>query len=596
MTITSAARGNGSWARVVAQLTAQFVGFAVLLFVTRFLLRPHLVPQMDQECHVGGIAIDVLAHGVRFPISTYAPNEYDNGSFFSGLLAAASFTLLGRRVLALKLVTHLIVAAGAVAALWLLRGCLDELGVTGRRSRGVAVVVLVIALALAPRVVTLFSTYAVGNHAEGSAIDTILLALFSRRLPRRSALRTAAFWAVVGFALYVNKGTVLVLPVLAAAELWLVWPWYRHLLAAVTGLVLGMIPELLMVLLQHRAGWGMMGWVTIASKEQRNSHAFPGPFFDTLLFLGEYRVALLAAWALAIAVGVALLIRSARRSHPVLTLALVIGVTCAHLAMLAVMAKSGLDAYVIYGYPTLVVLLAVLAAVICDGATRRWGERAGAWLGAATVATAFALYRPDAMSWGLPNVEAWWRDRASAACSWRFAEGFERETDYGLTPGQSREQHAIERCRSLSETPQVLDCIGGIARELEWRQPGGRVNGGPPAELTPAERLVYAYQYGTHRKGNAAVCADFTDPDLTAACTAAVQLECLHYGDLYTKLVTGRGLARPACVVPAPPVDGYWAATRNDLFSRTGGARPDLTRAWGDDDLRACQPVFDACY
>ena len=596
MTITSAAPGTGSRARIGWQLAAQFVGFAVLLFVTRFLLRPHLVPQMDQECHIGGIAIDVLAHGVRFPISTYAPNEYDNGSFFSGLMAAASFALLGRRVLALKLVTHLIVAAGAVAALWLLRGCLDELGVTSRRARGVGVTVLVIALALAPRVVTLFSTYAVGNHAEGSAIDTILLALFSRRLQRRSALRTAAFWAVVGFALYVNKGTVLVLPILAAAEMWLAWPSYRHLLAAATGLVLGMVPELQMVALQHHAGWGMMGWVTITSKEQRNAQAFPRAFFDTLLFLGEYRVELLVAWALAIAVGVALLIRSARRSHPVLTLAVVISVTCTHLAMLAVMAKPGLDAYVIYGYPTVVVLLAVLAAAICAEATRRWGDRAGAWVCAATIAAAFALYRPDAMSWGLPNVEAWWRDRASAACSWRFAEGFERETDYGLTPGQTREQHAIERCRLLSETPQVLDCIGGIARELEWRQPGGRVNGGPPPELTAAERLAYAYQYGTHRKGNAAACTDFTDPDLAAACAAAVQLECLHYGDLYTRLVTGRSLARPACVVPAPPMDGYWAATRSDLFSRSGGVTPNLTRAWGDDDLRACQPVFDACY
>ena len=56
----------------------------MLLFVTRFVARAHLVPQTDQECYIGGIAVDVLAHGVRFPLLVYAPNEYDNGSFFSG--------------------------------------------------------------------------------------------------------------------------------------------------------------------------------------------------------------------------------------------------------------------------------------------------------------------------------------------------------------------------------------------------------------------------------------------------------------------------------------------------------------------------------
>jgi hypothetical protein len=614
MSTLGLAGASRSWSRTAALLIAQFAGFAVLLFVTRFIARGHLVPQMDQECHVGGIAVDVLAHGIRFPLLVYGPNEYDNGSFFSGLLAAVSFALLGRSVLALKLVTHLVSAAGAVATLWLLRGCLDELGLTNRRVRWVAATALVIALALAPRVVTLFSTYAVGNHAEGSAIDTILLALFSRRLHTRSGMRTAGFWALVGFALYVNKGTVLVIPVLGAAEIFLAWRSPLRLAAAAGGFVLGVLPELQMVALQYRAGWGMMGWVTIASKEGRNSQAFPQAFFDSLLFLGEYRIELLAAWVLAIAVGVALLVRSGiryqrdgRRGFPLgesasppavppLTLAMVVSVTWLHLAALTVMAKSGLDAYVIYGYPTLVVLFALFLASVCAQASVRWGEGAGAWAGAAAIALSLVLYRPDAVTWGSAKVAALWQNRAGAACSWRFAEGFERETDYGLTPGQTREQHAIERCRSLSEDAQILDCIGGIARELEWRQPNGRVDGEPPAELSQRERRAYAYQYGTHRKGNVAACGDFASPDLTATCAAAVELECLHYGDLYTQLVTGRGLARPRCPVPEPPIDGYWAATRLDLLSRTAGTAPNLTRAWGDDDLRACRTVFDACY
>jgi hypothetical protein len=347
----------------------------------------------------------------------------------------------------------------------------------------------------------------------------------------------------------------------------------------------------------------------MAAKEGRNSQAFPRAFLDTLWFIGENRVALLVVWALAIGTGAAALIGLARRPRraragaldgqsggPPVTLALVLAVTGLHLAMLTVMAKPGLDAYVIYGYPTVSVLVAVLAALLCARAAARWGQRAGGWVGAATIALLIVIYRPDAMRWDAAKVGVWWHDGAAAACSWRFAEGFERETDYGSTPGQGREQHAIERCRSLSEDAQILDCIGGIARELEWRQPGGRVRGNPPPQLTPAERLAYAYEYGTHRKGDRSVCADFLDADLTETCTAAVILECLHYADLYTKLVAGQGVVRPACEVPAPPLEGYWAATRRDLLSRTGGTTPNLTRAWGDDDLRACQSVFDACY
>ncbi len=80
-------------------------------------------------CHIGSIAVDVLAHGIRFPLLVYAPVEYNNGSFFSGLLTAVSFSVLGRNVLTLKLLTFLVSIAGAVATLWLLRGCL-------RRARG----------------------------------------------------------------------------------------------------------------------------------------------------------------------------------------------------------------------------------------------------------------------------------------------------------------------------------------------------------------------------------------------------------------------------------------------------------------------------
>jgi len=585
---------------------AEFAGFAVLLFITRFIARAHLIQQMDQECFIGGVAVEVLAHGIRFPLLVYAPNEYDNGSFFSGLLAAVSFTLLGRNVLALKLVTHLISTAGAVATLSLLRDALTEMGLTSRRIRWIATAVLVVVLALAPRPVTVFSLIAVGNHAEGAAIDTILLALFSRRVHARA--RTAPVWALVGLALYLNKGTFLVIPVLGAAEIALAWRSPRQVMAPLACFILGAIPELLVIAQRHA-----MGWATMLVKGERNSQAFPYAFFQTLLLLGEYRVELLAAWGVALAAGVAWFVRSHEQSHPAeaggivkfsarsvggrpFTLGIVTAVALLQLILLSVMARSGLDAYVIYVYPSLAILFSLLVARVCASARARWGERTEIWAGIAAILITLVLYRPDALTWGLPKVTALWRNHAGAVCSWRFAEGFEREYDYHLASlGPSREQHAIQRCRSLSEADQILDCIGGIARELHWRHQG-QVDGAPPAELSAAERRAYAYDYGTHRKGKSEACSDFRSPELATMCAGAVQTECLLYADIYTRLVSAQGLARPRCPLVEPPMNGFWAATRLDLLTRTGGTRANAKLAWGDDDLRNCKPVLDECY
>src|SRR4051794_7532526 len=92
-----AAAARGFAPRTLVVLLGELIAFAALLFVTRYLARGHLAVQMDQECHIGGIAAEVLGHGVRFPLVAYAPNEYDNQSFYSGLLAALSFSLIGRR-------------------------------------------------------------------------------------------------------------------------------------------------------------------------------------------------------------------------------------------------------------------------------------------------------------------------------------------------------------------------------------------------------------------------------------------------------------------------------------------------------------------
>lgn len=592
--------------RAAARVSAELVGFAMLLFVTRFVLRSHLIPLIDQECHIGGIAIDVLAHGVRFPLLVYAPNEYDNGSFFSGLLAACSFALLGRSVLALKLVTHLVSAAGAVATLWLLRGCLDEVGVTDRRARWAATAALAIGLASAPRVVTLCSMYAVGNHTEGSAIDVMLLALFSRlaHRPSRSTVSTTAFWALVGLALYLNKGTVLVIPVLALAEIALARQVPLRLVAALGGFLVGMLPELLVIAERHGRGWS-----TMSAKPK--VHGFPQAFLDDLVTLGEHRIELLALWGAGIVVGGALLaarIGRRRRSAgatsaatppsdvPPVTLAMVLAFTCLHLAALTVMAQGGADSYSIYGYPTVVVLSALTIAWICLRIDARRGRRQATLAAVVATASMLLVYRPDALAWKPAAVSALWRDSEAAACSWRFAEGFEREHQDGpASAGTTREQYAIERCRSLSDQDQVLDCIGGIARELNWRR-NGTVPGEPPAGLSATERHAYAFYWGTHRMGALERCSDFSSPELTADCVAAVRLECLVFTDVLTRMAFARGLPRPECRLPEPPMNGYWAAMRRDLLARPSGEAPDLPPASGDNDLRACEPVLRACY
>src|SRR3989442_399484 len=87
--------------RRIAQIGAQLAAVFALLFVARFVCMGVLVVRMDQECHLGGIAVEVLAHGIRFPLAAYAPNEYDNGTFLHALLVAIGYSAIGRTLLVL---------------------------------------------------------------------------------------------------------------------------------------------------------------------------------------------------------------------------------------------------------------------------------------------------------------------------------------------------------------------------------------------------------------------------------------------------------------------------------------------------------------
>jgi hypothetical protein len=428
--------------------------------------------------------------------------------------------------------------------------------------------------------------YAVGNHAEGAAMDVLLLALFVWRLGRPSRLLAALQWTLVGLALYVNKGTVLALLVLATAEIVLARRAPRRLLPAAAGLGLGLFPELLVVVQRHG-----LGWATTAGKAERNSGEFPGSVLSSLAILGEHRIELFAAWILA--VGVAIACARRRRST---VLAVVVGFLALHLAALCVMAQGGVDKYTLYAYPAIVVLYGGLAALSVQWATARWGQRAAPVAAvAATIVTAL-LYRPDAMTWSSATVSALYSDRSGAACSWRFAEGFGREYDHGLAGGgATREEHVIERCRSLTDDQRV-ECVGGIARELQWRS-GGRVHGEPPAQLDELERRAYAFEYGTHRRGDVVPCSDFASEELQSSCVAAVRLDCLAFADLEARFATAHGLAPPRCTLPEPPVGGYWSSIRRELLARGQGAVPTAARnASTGEAVAGCGAVFRQCY
>jgi hypothetical protein len=594
--------------RTLAYPLGEFAAVAILLFVVRFILRGHLVPQLDEECALGGVAVDVLANGVRFPLAVYAPNDYENGFFYSGLMTATSFSLLGRSVLALKLPTHLVMSLGATATLWLLRGCLDELRLNARAMRWTAIAALVVATAFSPREIVFYSTWTVGigSHAEGSAIDMALLALFARRRAGWSTWGVAAFWALMGFVLHLNKGTLVLVVVLAMAELSLSRSSPRRLTGALLGFLLGSAPELLRAV---RADAAVGGWGSIVSKLMLHARDFPSAFVLDALALADYRAELLVAWILAIVAGLALL-RVVRRRHategtagPPSALGLTLSFLLLHLAGLAVVAQGGIDNYVMHTYPPLVVLTAVLAGWFCAAASRRWGTRGGRWAGAMVVGLLVVAHRPDALATGLDQVSALWRKRESAVCSWRFGEAFLRVQDEGVDdvllgisrlPEGDSQRHAIELCRSLAEEPQALDCIGGLARELQFRS--GKIDGQPPAGLSDVERRVYAFYWGVRRDGRMERCDDFLDPTLRKECRTAVLLDCLIKADASTRFASGRPLGRPHCDIPKPPMEGYWAEMRVDVISRPTGSRPEVPEGVGDEAIGACTALLAPCY
>lgn len=571
-----------------------FVVAYALLFAVRFVAFGHYLGVNEQECHIGGIAHELLAHGVSMPLRNYAPNDYNSGSFFFGATAAAYFSLLGPSLLAVKLVPHTFAVAGLCATLALLARSLRELSMDDLGVRALAISVFAAAMILAPRLVIGLSMYAAANHAEGSALGLVALALFAVRLERPRPWIVAGVWAATGLFLYVAKGCAIAVAVMAAGEA-LRWrrghgvERARELGYATLGFAVGASPILGVPGLPGDAGGG---WDTIAEKLARHAAWFPYAWLDSVLELGHRRPLALVLWAAALSwAGLA---ACKRRS---IALALLTGYAGVHLGALSIMAQGGFDQYAIYSYPAIAAVSALAAARLTMVAAARFGRRTGLAVAASAVPLTLALGYPTAGLNHTPGAQLEWLLAMPEAgvCSWRFAEGFLRESP---TPHErSEEPRAAERCRQMmSGRAQQLDCIAGISRARHWRW-DLRVDG-PPSGLGDDEELAYAFGYGTHRRGDTSFCADFEREDLRASCESAAHLECLVWGDTFMRALAQAPIRRPTCELTPPPPGSFWGAVHEELMSRPEGARPSIpVELLGDDgDIGGCERTFALCY
>ncbi len=606
----TASRFVSRYARTAALIVGLTAFFVVVLFIARYMARGHLALCIEEECSGGGVAVEVLAHGVRYPLSVYAQNTYDNGSFVSGLVTAALFSVFGRRALTFKLEPLIVSAAAAVAILALVALCLRELQITDRRARRAGFAAAVIGIVIAPRYATIFSMIGIGpgSHIEGAAVETIVLALFAWRVHRRSVAETAALWVVIGALFWLNRGMIFILPVLAAMQLVVSRRRLAAAIAMLVGFAVGVTPDWIAMAAGHDSGWHDLIW-----KFQQRLQMMPRPFVESMVLFGDGRIELLGSWALALAAATALCVRYWRSSagadgtggatcegtgcagRPVI-LTLLVGVTWYSLAVLLVVAVGGVDPYALHLLAPITVLVASVVGWLCAWVTARWGERSGVVAAFATMAAMLCAYRPDALSWEVQPVQALWHDETGAVCSYRFGEGFMRRRDEYWQGRWTAEgvQDAIAGCRSLSEREQVLDCIGGTTylwlrvRELE-------TVGMLPAGLDDDEARAFAYYFGIR---NNTECDGFGDRTLQDACKAAARLACLVQADRAMRIASGRYLGRPHCDIQEPPMQAFWAARRVELLNRPAGSPADVAM-FADEKSgteSTCLAAYRDCY
>lgn len=555
-------------AREAIPAALRFAAVSAALWVVRVYLLADLPESSPETCHTGAIASDLLDHGMRFPFRAYTPETYENGIVLEGIFAAPLFALLGRNLLALKVLAHAFASISAVMGLSLLERVLDDLGATRRSTRAAAQAAYLVLTAFAPRLFSYKMLDALGDHNEATALTMVLLVLFARDREAPSRARLIALWGCAGFFAFWEKGTLMATALAAVHSAMCAWReralWRRTAVSAAIFLV-AYAPGI-----HAHLATGFADASTVASKFVGDlpsalrhaaltvfvSRVMPPAllgYFATLFYLAR------TGWKM----------RGTRALLPYLAAYVFL-----HLA-LVLYSKSDLGFYYLYGFPVVILVPAVWVA--------RGGERLAArrslapWMAHAACTALLAVGLLPDLRFDLGHVRALRAERDRAVCHWRFGRAF-----WLSSPDA---EAALARCRVFGGD-ETLACVSGIAygnRPIALR-----------AIRDPRERAAFVFGVGrssiaANEEGTCEMM--FTRPDDLAMCANGRRWEWLFYQDLIEREVCLPSFGRPMCDVEVP-FGGFEVSQRDRWMRRppTGmrGAHPDDRRS--EDVASACFP------
>lgn len=562
------------WATVLAWA-------AVLLAFARLVLQPQMLAVAPEECHTGGIAVDLLEHGMRWPFFSYTPEHYENGIVLQGFLAVPFFVAFGRNVLALKLLTIVVAFLVVVLGFALLLRVLAATGLTRGPRRTAAIGCYLALMVFAPPLIVREGTDALGDENEATAMALVILVLLARRIERPSLARVAGLFGLAGFLGFWHEGTLLATAVAAAHELVSVLRrrspagW---LFAAAAAFMVGHTPAFVAhVASQNR------DITTILAKFAPSSLVTPLLTFAPLSWASFDGNPILLAAMIAAVVFCVRTAKTATRAEDLLPwLALYV---CGHVALMVLaMAHGHLD-YWYYGYP----VLAGVASVRAVSAATWVGERLG---GSATVRNAALAAGPLVLAAGslrharpdFGKIASMHADRDRAVCTWRFGRAFLHARNYDR-------ERAADDCRTLG-ADAGLECLSGLAFE------------GAPVELGrgDAERLALAFGKGrrvARERDGAHACERLIDRREREACETGGRYECLFYSHVVSDwllLDVDHPMPRPRCELTVPSFAGHARGMKAEWSQLPeGSVEPGALIPLGLDP-HACVEQLEACY
>lgn len=564
--------------RVRGLTLGRVVAVALALALARMVLRGQLLVLTNEECHTGGVALEVLRHGLRFPLGAYTPEFYENGIVIQGLLAVPFVAAFGPTLLALKLLSLCVSTAQALLGLSLVRAVARELDPEAKTSSAVAQVAWLALFALGPPMFTYKAMDALGDENEAVTLSLAILLGYLRALGRRDAWRAALFFGA-GLAAFWQKGTLLATAVVGL-----------HAIArAVKGrdpraalgrdaiaFATGMVPA---VVAAQRTGLRDVG--TVAEKFSFGAELLQRMLggLAQFILIPPLALAVLAAW-----VAWGRWLKRLRGLDSAVTL--LASYVFAHLALMPFLLGEGHVDYFQYGYPLWIVPVAVGVTRAGAAAARR--RHVSPRWGAAAAGALAALIAFPIVDVRLARDWARLRQPGLGACAWRFGRAF-------LHANDDRRDEAARWCRRL-DGRDALDCVSGLGFEA-GREPD-RMRATLPFDGTSEERLAFAFGAGrmaASRREGIAACAAFTDAPERDACERGFAWDCVLFTDLFVSLLTQRRMPRVACEIPDPGVGPFEQAAVEQWRRRPTGRGPDLASQRGYADW-ACRPVIDRCF